>query len=332
MEDNQEKIEGRDYVVCKICGVKSGRLYGKHLQSHGITSKEYKNKYPDALLTPLKDKEKTSKNSGKHMKQEKYKKMFSEKFKGDKNPNHKTKTTKKERKERSPFSKDFLYHETEEERQKFIKNALKNRKHTTRLDYYIEQGFDEETSEKMLKERQTTFSLDICIQKYGEKEGRKIWKSRQAKWQQQLLVGGNLKCGYSKVSQDLFYVLLKYYENVDEKKDIYFATKNQEYFISKKGTDKDPRIFVQYDFCDRKNKKIIEYNGDEYHANPKKYKSTDNPHPFRKWITSQEIWDKDSEKIRIANEEGFEVLTIWDSEYKKKKEETIEKCRDFLCI
>ena len=46
-EKNKEKegIENVDYVVCKICGIKSGRLYGKHLQSHGITSAEYKEKF-----------------------------------------------------------------------------------------------------------------------------------------------------------------------------------------------------------------------------------------------------------------------------------------------
>ena len=329
--EEEKKIENVDYVVCKICGIKSGRLYGKHLQSHGITSKEYKDKFPDALLTPKKDSQNTSKNSGKHMKQEKYKKMFSEKIIGDKNPNHKSKTTEKERKERSPFSKDFLYYDNEEQRQEFVENALKDRKHTTRLDYYLEQGFDEETSEKMLQERQTTFSLDICIQKYGEVEGNIIYTERQTKWQHSLNTNGNLKLGYSKVSQDLFYELLDFYK-VDNKKEIYFATKNQEYFISKKGTKTDSRIFLQFDFCDRENKKIIEYNGDEYHGNPNKYKSTDTPHPFRKNITAQEIWDKDSEKIRIAKKEGFDILVIWDSEYKKNKEETIKKCRDFLSI
>ena len=35
-------------------------------------------------------------------------------------------------------------------------------------------------------------------------------------------------------------------------------------------------------------------------------------------------------KIKTANDEGFDVLTIWDSEYKKNKMETIQKCLDFL--
>lgn len=128
--NEENKIENIDYVVCKICGIKSGRLYGKHLQTHDITSKEYKEKFPGALLTTQKDKDKTSKNSGKHMKDKKYKKMFSGKFKGDKNPNHKSKTTEKERKERSPFSKDFKNYDDDKQREIFVKDALAGRRHT----------------------------------------------------------------------------------------------------------------------------------------------------------------------------------------------------------
>lgn len=41
------------------------------------------------------------------MKTDKYKKMFSEKIKGDKNPMHKSNTTEQFRKEQSPFSEEF---------------------------------------------------------------------------------------------------------------------------------------------------------------------------------------------------------------------------------
>jgi len=326
---NNEEIEGYDYVVCKVCGERVNRIYGAHLKKHGITSQEYKSRYPGELLTTKKDSKNTSKSSGLHMKEEKYRKMFSDKVKGDKNPNHKSKTTNKERKERSPFSKDFLYYNSDDERLNFIENALKDRTFTTRIDYYLDQGYNEDESEILLKERQTTFSKEICIQKYGEVKGLKIFKDRQAKWQKSLLVNGNLKCGYSKISQELCYRILENYD-IEDREDVYFATKNQEFFISKKGTEYDPRVFVQYDFCDKKRKKIIEYNGDQYHANPNLYESNDNPHPFRKWITAQEIWDKDEEKIKIAKEEGYDILTIWDGDYKNNKEKTLLECLKFL--
>ena len=72
-------------------------------------------------------------------------------------------------------------------------------------------------------------------------------------------------------------------------------------------------------------------HGDDYHGNPKKYLAEDHPHPFRKNITAQEMWDKDKTKLSVANEEGFEVLVIWDSEYRwGNKQEIIDKCKNFL--
>jgi hypothetical protein len=88
-----------------------------------MTTKEYKKMFPDAPIMTLSDKIKTSENSGKHMKDEKYKKMFSEMFSGDKNPNHKSKTTEKERRSRSPFSKEFSEYKSEDDRTRFIKKV-----------------------------------------------------------------------------------------------------------------------------------------------------------------------------------------------------------------
>jgi hypothetical protein len=321
-----------DYIICEICKEKVNRIYGAHLKRHKMTSKEYKEKYPNSPLTCKTDFKNTSKNSGLHMKEEKYKKIFAEKIKGEKNPNHKSKTTEKERKERSPFSVEFYLkknipeNDIENLLENFKKEAIKDRSYTTNIDYYLNKGYSQEESEKMLHERQSTFSKEKCIERFGKEMGLEIWRERQRKWQESLVSGGNLKCGFSKISQELFYSLLEYYK-VEDRIDVYFATKNKEYFISLKGG-----IFYQYDFVDLKNKKIIEYNGDEYHGNPNKFESTDHPHPFRKQITAKEMWKKDNDKVKIANEQGFDVLTIWNSEYKKEKELILEKCLEFLKI
>ncbi|MFA5585502.1 MAG: hypothetical protein WDA02_03035 [Saccharofermentanales bacterium] len=328
INDNDESVTSR------IDGTQRKRIYGKYLKSIGLTSEEYKILFPDAPLMAKSDYKNTTKNSGQHMKQEKYKRLFSEKIKGCKNPNHKSKTTEKERKERSPFSKDFYKNKykniTDKDidyiRKNFIKDFIKDRVTTTQIDYYLNKGYDEKTSKKMLSERQKTFSLDLCIKKYGNDKGKEIWNNRQIKWQKSLLQNGNLKCGYSKISQKLFYDILNKY-NINDKSYIYFATKNQEYYLSG-----GKELFYQYDFVDLKNKKIIEYNGDQYHANPKIYESNDNPHPFRKNITAQEIWDKDNNKIQLAHDNGFEVLIVWDSEYKENKEIILKKCLNFLNI
>ena len=62
----------------------------------------------------------------------------------------------------------------------------KNKPHTTRIDYWLKKGYDEETAKQKLKERQTTFTLEKCIKKYGETKGLEIFNNRQIKWQKTL--------------------------------------------------------------------------------------------------------------------------------------------------
>lgn len=193
------------------------------------------------------------------------------------------------------------------------------------VEYWIKRGFNKEESKLKVSESQNMFSLKKCIEKYGNDEGIKIFNERQNKWTNSLNKNGNLKIGYSKISQIVFYNLLEYYE-ITDKEHIKFATHNKEFRLNK-----DNGGIWLYDFTDLKNKKIIEYNGDMYHANPKKYSSTDTPHPFNKNITAQEMWDNDKKKIQVAERNGFEVLTIWDSEYRwGKKNNILEKCLKFL--
>jgi len=134
-----------------------------------------------------------------------------------------------------------------------------------------------------------------------------------------------MKMGYSKISQDLFYNILETYD-IDSRINVKFATHNEEFKLN----NPDGGIFI-YDFTDIINKKIIEYNGDMFHANPKKYKETDTPHPYRKNKTSSEIWESDKNKLIEAKNNGYDVLVIWDSEYRwGNKERIIKKCINFL--
>jgi hypothetical protein len=138
------------------------------------------------------------------------------------------------------------------------------------------------------------------------------------------LNNGNLKYDFFKISQELFDSILNFYTD-DSKDYIFYATKNKEYRLEKE----EGGVWL-YDFVDLKNRKIIEYNGDQYHANPNIFESTDFPHPFIKNLTAQEIWYKDERKIQVAKDECFEVLTIWDSEYKNQKQKTLEQCKRYL--
>ncbi|MEG1142150.1 MAG: hypothetical protein RSE41_06875, partial [Clostridia bacterium] len=144
------KIEGIDYVVCAICGQKCTQISSGHFKMHGITSKEYLTKYPNSKLSCD---------------------SFCVKYKGENNPNSVKNTTEDQRKERSPFSNAFYKKRNIDisEKDKLIKDIHSDMLYNTQIEFYLNKGMSNEEAENALNERQKTFSLEKCIEKYGEK-------------------------------------------------------------------------------------------------------------------------------------------------------------------
>lgn len=320
---NLKGIEGIDYVTCKLCNKKMEAIQGRHLTcTHGITSKEYKKMFPSAKMLPDNYVGGFRQSKGKHMKEEKYRKMFSDKWKGKKNCNHKSNTTEKTRKERSPFSKEFYDKKNipQEQRAIFIKDALKNREFNTRLEYYTKRGFSDEESKKMLKDRQTTFSLEKCIKKYGEIEGTKKWKERQEKWKRKVFnKNTHIGKGISKLSEEIISKILFYNIN----KDVLLYDKNEKFIY-----DKVKHCIYKYDLTNKTNKRIIEVNGIFWHCKENIYKD-DYFHKIKN-KTAKEIREMDAIKYDLAKAFGYKILIIWEDDYKNNPEETIKKCISFI--
>ena len=57
---------------------------------------------------------------------------------------------------------------------------------------------------------------------------------------------------------------------------------------------------------------IIEYFGDYWHCNPKKYE--ENYFNQKKNMTAKEIWDYDSKKIDLIKSYGYNLIVIWESD------------------
>ncbi len=97
----------------------------------------------------------------------------------------------------SPFSKNYIKYEhlSQDDVQKNIQTVTEKVRTTvedhpenqpTRIEYYLSRGMDGDAARKALAERQTTFSLEKCIERYGADEGRKVWQDRQDRWQETL--------------------------------------------------------------------------------------------------------------------------------------------------
>jgi len=182
----------------------------------------------------------------------------------------------------------------------------------TRIEYYLEKGFSENEAKEIISKNQKTFSLDKCIEKYGE-EGKLIWEARQKKWQDtlnsksdeeklEINIKKTRRCGSNKglsVSnkETKFLNLLETLFNITIERSFVIVDENSN----------DIKIF------DGKYKNILfEYNGDYWHCNPKKYDSE----YFNKSVklTASQIWEKDALKAKVAIDKGYILITVWEND------------------
>ena len=204
--------EGVNYVECKICGQRMTFFSNAHLKMHNITKEEYEKKYGEIISYPSE---------------------FIETYmQGDNNPNSSLNASSQERKERSPFSKEYYIKRNlpEEDRNKFLESVAKNRSYNTRLDYYLNQGLSEEDAKETLAQRQ------------------------------RIGMGG----AYSSVSQKMILEVLG--DKKDSEK-FFYGSKEKRLPYIKNGETK----YFMYDLTNDETKRIIEFNGDFWHGNPAKY-------------------------------------------------------------
>lgn len=80
---------------------------------------------------------------------------------------------------------------------------------------------------------------------------------------------------------------------------------------------------LKYDLFVKEKQLLIEYNGDYWHCNPKKYNET--YFHQKKKMTAKEIWKRDKEKQNLAISSGFKIITIWEMDYNENKNREIRK-------
>lgn len=178
-----------------------------------------------------------------------------------------------------------------------------------KLNYFIEKygkheghnKYDENAAERKIKSK-GMFSLDWFTSKYGC-EGQNKYDAHYKK-----LFDSRTNEPYSKISQKLFWELDRCgFEGR-------FAEKNSELNINlnkedKKiyGDSKKVRINLDYVY----NKKIIEFNGTYWHK-------------------SQEQRDIDIKRRKVCENKGYEVLFVWEDEYRKHPKAVTDRCIRFL--
>lgn len=285
--------------------------------NHCISS-YWKTKYPEKSLEEceeiaLKERKKRKTKTDNH---------------GENNPRHKSKISDLEIRQSSPMCIEFYQKHypslSKEEQEKMWKekhndmvNRIRNTIKTTNIEYYLNQGMSKEEAKQALHDRQSTFSLKKCIERYGEEEGIRRFKERQDKWKVKLrksfLIDGDSRGMQSKIANKLFNDIsnLLNIESPIKEKFIY---------------DKETKNGYAYDFC--YNNKIIEFNGDYWHCNPRKYKEDYVNKTIN--MTAKEIWVRDECKKKVAEKFGYKVYYVWEMDYRKDPSSELIKCIKFL--
>lgn len=291
---NNEKYEGKESVTCAICGWKAKALTQHLSDRHSITLHDYMKKYNKSIDECIL---KTSRE------------LWGSKIKGENNGayGHGGKY--------SPYSKKFVKYEdlTDEEKEHKINSLYDHLAETltdgtgrlpTQVEYWTKQGYTEEESLQLIKERQTTFSLEKCIERYGEEEGIKRWQERQKKW-----LDNYKHQNYSAISQRLFWQI---YEKIKDKyNDIYFAEingkeQNNEYVL------KLNKSYCKLDFFVKDINKAIEFDGDYWHGEARGNQERDRL--------------RDTEITNM----GISLLHIRERDYKTSPNVVITECIKFL--
>lgn len=264
--------------------------------------------------------------------------------KGERNPMYNYVFSDEERKKRSESLKgknigkkhSEKQNKEHSERMKGKYDGEKNPMYAkTVYDVWLEKyGKEEANKRKKLKREKASQSLsgsnnpmygknvyDVWLEKLGKEEADKRYEqykqtlSDTSFWHKFNKINKN---NWSKISQQIFW---KIYEQISEKyKHIYFGELNHEY-----GCETNQN----FDFVVKDNKKIIEFNGDHFHANPALYKAHDIPLSFLKLYAS-EIWEKEKIKLDKARKNGYIIKVIWESEYLKNKDAVILDCINFI--
>jgi very-short-patch-repair endonuclease len=275
-----------------MCGQQMKDLTSHIFRKHNIKAAQYKELYPnmpirsDALL-----------------------KLQSERIKGDKNPGY------QHGGKYSPFSLNYIHgtDNVEVTKRKAKENKTKD-KDNTQIEYWLNKtNGNLEEAQKLLSQRQSTFSLKKCVEKHGKENGTQIWLNRQEKWHKNYK-----KSNFSKVSQDLFWQIA---EKLGSLSNVYFAELNDNKEKDLSGNNNELRLrlnekLILPDFIDTNLNKIIEFDGTYWHkVKNKNYSFDDNP---------------DIKKQKLIIENGYTVLHINEFDYNNDKQGTVEKCLNFL--
>lgn len=322
-----------EYVTCEVCNQTFKRITSKHLAQHDMTLDEYKKEFPNSptVSDALRERFATNNESfwikqhGEELGKQKYaeyKKMLA------------NKNTFEAKHEKYGWSRE-QFNEYNATRAQTESNMIKR--------YGLEEGTKKWQAYCELQ-AYAGCSLQYFIDKLGPEDGR---------------------VEYERINKEKSQSLRKFIERYG--RDVGLKRFEQKYANSHKTTtSEDERNFVNivtehidslmpnvWEFRDYRNGQImipsidyahgffydlviqngtkklcIEFNGDYYHRNPEIY--GDDPSRNILGITTSEVWERDKLREQVAKQAGYDVIVIWESDWKKDPQGCVQRIIDSI--
>lgn len=181
---------------------------------------------------------------------------------------------------------------------------------------YFQNKYGETTGKEVYDNicKQKTHNLENFVRRYGVEEGERKWLE---------YVENKPTTFFSKLSMEMFEEL----ENQLSTEVYDCRYGEREYGIYDKVHDR----YYKYDFCLHEQKKIIEFNGCYWHADPRIYQSSDViSFPGSSKRYASDIWLRDDLKHQCAKRMGFDVFVVWESDFHQNREGVIQECLKFI--
>lgn len=219
-------------------------------------------------------------------------------------------------------SRGYSHEDAILEKNKFQSASSKSQKRKddqfpNQVKYWLKKGFSEEEAKEKVSNFQHTFSLEKCIQRLGEEEGKKRFDQRQEKWKSKVY-NKDRAIGYSiSLAQEEIAKFL-----IDRGIDILWGNNEKIIWSS------DLQRPLKYDVCNQEKRRIIEYHGNFWHMNPTLYEA-DYIHPVTKQRAGDK-WQFDKIKLEEAIKHGYEVMIVWEEDFKHDKQQIFELCLAFM--
>jgi hypothetical protein len=298
-------VEGKDYVTCPICNSKAAQISHKHAKMHGFKNQKDMQQQLGIEVTCESKKLKTS---------------------GENNPGY------QHNGKFSVWSENFIHGYDEVKHEEFKQQQSERMKTSDTnvfgINYWLKETAGDEELAKQLHSKSQTRDLNWFVNKWGEEEGKKRHQAKTEKWlntlnsksEEELNEINSKKvrksaCFFSKAEKEL----------LRELQGILGDDVRGSLSLCRNSAEQRKKFFV-YDIHYKN--KIIEYNGDFWHANPALYGS-DFVCPYTD-RTQDQIFENDNNKKIIAETHGYQVKTVWERDYKSNPDAVIKECLEFL--